>query len=107
MSGPSGVIVPPLPKRTESAGGRTPSVIHTWFSPAGPYTGTLFFFASAGAAHEWSVLPCHTRIRSTLPRVSVFLYAGVVFGLFIKIGSITITLPLGCENFIYHVHPAA
>src|SRR6267378_2542076 len=39
-------------------------------------------------------------MRSTLPRASRFLYSGGVFGLFVRKGSMTITLPPGVVTFI-------
>jgi hypothetical protein len=46
----NGVMVPPLPNRSESSGGSKPSVMSAWFSPAGAYSGTLCFFDNVTAS---------------------------------------------------------
>src|SRR5713226_4009644 len=77
-----------------NSGDNMPSVWIDWFIPAGPYIGTLSFFASSGASPRWSPCPCVTRIRSILPSASRFLYCSGVFGFLVRNGSIRITLPL-------------
>src|SRR5258705_13759540 len=94
MSGPSGVTVPPLFMRGTRAAGSTPGVASGWVRPPGAKSGTLCFFARSGASPMWSTWACVTRIRSTLPSASRFLYCAGVLGFWVRNGSITITLPL-------------
>src|SRR5438445_654580 len=94
MSGPSGVMTPPLFMRGASSAGSRPRATRVLASPAGPHTGALFFLASAGASPRWSGCACVTRIRSTLPSASRLFHCGGVFGFWVRNGSMTMTLPL-------------
>src|SRR5436309_903473 len=100
MSGPSGVMTPPLFMRGARFVGRMPSVTREFCRPAGAHIGTLCFFASSGASPRWSPWAWVTRMRSTLPSASRFLYCAGVLGFVVSHGSITMTLPPGVVIFV-------
>src|SRR5438093_85241 len=100
MSGPSGVMTPPLFMRGARFVGRMPSVTKEFCRPAGAHIGTLCFFASSGASPRWSPWAWVTRMRSTLPSASRFLYCAGVLGFVVSHGSITMTLPPGVVIFV-------
>src|SRR2546425_2413307 len=98
--GLAGFTRPPLPKRTGLSGTTQPRWIIVAMSPAGPSTVAPVRFASSDTSPVWSPWPWVTRITSTLPRESRFLYGGGVFGLLVRNGSITITLPVSGVIFV-------
>src|SRR5690242_15786608 len=68
--------------------------------PAGPSTLAPVRAARSLTSPTWSPWPWVTRITSTLPSASRFLYCGGVFGLLVRNGSITITLPVGVVSLV-------
>ena len=106
---PSGFTRPPLPKRTAFSGGTQPRSTIVAIKPAGPSTGAPVRRASSAASHDpsvrpirptWSPWPWVTRITSTLPSVSRFLYCCGVFGFPVRNGSMTITLPVSVVSLV-------
>src|SRR3970040_152872 len=100
ICGPAGWTLPPLPKRTAFSGATQPRSVMVWTSPPDPRTVAPVRLASSATSPVWSPWPCVTRITSTLPMASRFLYPTGVLGLLTMNGSMTITLPVSVVIFV-------